>query len=93
MYYFQYILYQKKKHNSKHSASTLNIQQLLTLVTNSISQTYIVQPASYTVDIYDPQNVHLTKPTKTSIEYVDNKIITSNRRHHPPRIKYYTQDS
>jgi len=67
--------------------------QLLTPVKNGTSQTYLVPPASHTVDIHDPQNVHLTKPTKTSTEYVDNNIITSNRRHHPPRIKYYTHDS
>ena len=60
---------------------------------NGTSYTSLVPPASHTVDIHDQKKVHLTKPTKTSTDFVDNKIITSNRRHHPPRIKYYTQDS
>ena len=79
--------------NSKHSASNLPIQLLLIPVTNGTSQTSLVPPVSHTVDIHDPKKFHLTKPTNTSTEYVDNKIITSSRRHHPPRIKYYTQDS
>ena len=83
----------REESNSKQSAYNLNIQQLLIPVTNGTSQTYLVPPASHTVDIHDPKEVHLTKPTNTSTEYVDNEIIISNRRHHPPRIKYYTQDS
>ena len=79
--------------HSKHLEYKLPIQQLPTPVTNGTSQTSLVPPASYTVDIHDPKKVHLAKPTKTSIDFVDNKIITSNRRHHPPRIKYYTPDS
>ena len=79
--------------NRKYSESNLPIQRLLIPVTNGTSQTSLVPPASYTVDIHDPKKVPFTKPTNTSTEYVENKIITSNRRHHPPRIKYYTQDS
>ena len=67
--------------NSMHYASNLTIQLLLIPVTNGTSQTSLVPPASHTVDIHDPKEVHLTKPTNTSTEYVDNKIITFNRRH------------
>ena len=79
--------------NSKYSESNLPIQQLLSPVTNGTSQTFLVPSALHTVDIHDPKEIPHTQPTNTSAEYVENKIITSNRRHHPPRIKYYTKDS
>ena len=79
--------------NSKYPESTLPTQQLLSPVTNGTFHTSLVPSVPHTVDIHDPKKNPNTKPTNNSTEYVENKLITSNRRHHPPCIKYYTQDS
>ena len=79
--------------NSKYPESTLPIQQSLSPVTNGTFHTSLVPSVPHTVDIHDPKKIPHTKPTNNSTEYVENKLITSNRRHHPPRIKYFTQDS
>ena len=78
---------------NKYPESTLPIQQSLNPVTNGTFHTSLVPSVPHTVDIHDQKNISNTKPTNNSTEYVENKLITSNRRHHPPRIKYYTQDS
>ena len=79
-------------HNSKTSTSNPTFQQLIP-VTTGTSHPSLVPPALHTVDIHDPKKCHPTKPTKSSTESIDNTLITSNRRHHPSCVKYYTQDS
>ena len=81
------------ENNSKYPESTLPTQQLLSPVTNGTFHTPLVPSVPHTVDIHDPKQIPNTKPTNNSTEYVENKLSTSNRRHHPPRIKYFIQDS
>ena len=79
--------------SSKYPESPLPTQQLLSPVTNGAFFTSLVSSVPHTVDIHDPKKIPNTKATNNSTEYVENKLSTSNRRHHPPRIKYFTQDS
>ena len=79
--------------NSKYPESTLPTQQSPSPVTNGTLHTFLAPPVLHTVDTHDPKNIPNTKTTNNSTDYVENKPITSNRRHHPSRIKYYTQDS
>ena len=74
--------------NSKYPESPL-----LSPVTNGAFHTSLVPSIPHTVDIHDPKKISNTKATNNSTEYVENKLSTSKRRHHPPRIKYFTQDS
>ena len=71
--------------NSKYPESPL-----LSPVTNGAFHTSLTPSVPHTVDIHDPKKNPNTKATNNSTEYVENKLITSNRRHHPPRIKYFT---
>ena len=79
--------------NSKYSESTIPTRQLLSQVTNGTFHTSLVPSAPPTVDIHDQKQIPNTKSTNNSTEYVENKLSTSTRRHHPSRIKYFTQDS
>ena len=79
--------------NSKYSESTIPTQQLLSQVTNGTFHTSLVPSVPHTVDHHDPKKTPNTTATTSSTEYVENKLSTSTRRHHPPRIKYFTQDS
>ena len=79
--------------SSKYSESTIPTQKLLSPVTNGTFHTSLVPSVPHTVDIHDPKKIPNTKATNSSTEYVENKLSTSNRRHYPPRIKYFIQDS
>ena len=76
--------------NEKHTCKILtcisHTQNPITSVTNGTSSNYSFPQESHTVVLHDPKKVHNTNLTQTRTIGVDNTLITSNRRHHPPRI-------
>ena len=75
----------------KHSSSIKKSNQTSVSTSNRLESNIPSTP--HTVDIHDPKKIPNTKATNNSTEHVENKLSTSKRRHHPPRIKYFTQDS
>ena len=82
-----------EKHTCKILTCNSHTQNPITSVTNGTPSTYSFPQESHTVVLHDPKKVHNTNLTQTRTVGVDNTHITSNRRHHPPRIKPFTLDS
>ena len=75
-----------EKHTCKILTCNSHTKNPITPVTNGTPSNYSILQDSNTVDVHDPKNITIPILHKNSTVCVDNTLITSNRRHHPPRI-------
>ena len=89
-------VYSKNPTRNDHDYKTYTSQSSRQQPLNPFpDNTYQNSPLSkyFTTDVtHDQMQDHSANITLNSTSHVDNIIIPSNRRNHPPRIKHYTRD-